>query len=289
MEANEKEKVKSRTKELLKEIYEDKCAIASIEDPSIKEKTLEKYMQTEYTKKRREIIELNLDFIIARVRIITRTQNEKLIPFGIDGMAKAIDKFDYEKGFTLLTYAQDLIDRYIRDGNRQLYNDMGIGEKTYDKIMAVVTGSQRDLSIPEIAEMTGIPQDTVKRAMYALNPRYGINNPSSEEGGYTLEDVLPNGEEPVDIAADKKRVREEIRNLIRTVLNEQQQKVVLLKYGFLNGIPLNNKKTAQILGITGERVRQIDNTARKILRKYIDSSCAELFDVSVGGHSRKAS
>lgn len=276
MEAKEKETVKSRTQELLKEIYEDKCAIAEEhkENPKLAEEKIKTYMQTEYTKKRREIIELNFDFVVARVRTVTKGDNEQCISYAIEGFMKAIDDFEFEKGNNLLTYAQKRIDRYIKNGITYENSARYIPRKLLTSMLETLkkSGTEEKMDIEKLAKKLKTTQGTVCDMLKSLRTDTRFDAEYDDEIPYH-EVISDSSLSPQEIV-ERKMISENLFELMERVLTPEQQYIVKAHNGFL-GDPKTFPQLAKEINITRQGVEHRYKVAIKILRQYVEHSALE--------------
>lgn len=268
MEKDEKEKIKEKTRDLIEQISKRKDEIIKKHKDAFEcKKLMEEYMNSkEYTEIRKKIIELNLNFIKSRVLVILKKYNERYISYGVEGMMKAIDKFDKKKNTSLLTYAQWWIDSSIKDGITSEKNSTAVPINRIDKIKKILATSD-NISIDEIAAKTGFDKIEIINILESLQTPISLNYTVEDDSSELIE-IIPDENESVEEKIDRILLSEKIEQLIERALEPRLQQIIRLRFG-LDGPPQTYEQIGKKLKITRQRAMTLEKRAIIKLKKYI--------------------
>lgn len=201
-----------------------------------------------------------------------------LIEEGNLGLMKAVEKFDHERGFKFSTYAtwwiRQAISRAIADQSRTIRLPVHIVEKL-TKLRNVMPRLEQELgrapNLDEIAEAAGMPSERVHEIMIACRGTLSLETPIGEDGDASLGDFVADREieDPVDTAA-RNILRKEVHGIL-SELSDRERRILELRYGLGLRDPLTLQEIGVEVGLTRERVRQIECEALDKLRLAVRS------------------
>ena len=222
-----------------------------------------------------ELIEANLRLVvsIAKRHVGKGMYFLDLIQEGNLGLIKAVEKFDYSKGFKFSTYAtwwiRQAITRAIADQARTIRIPVHMVEtihKVSRTMRQLLQELGREPNTEEIAERLGMTADKVREIMKISQDPVSLETPIGEEEDSHLGDFVEDNDSPAPSeSASNSLLREQLRNILHT-LTPREEQVIKLRFGLDDGRPRTLEEVGKQFKITRERIRQIEAKALRKLR-----------------------
>ena len=252
---------------------EDQLGMSYEEAKELVEKIEHAMQDMEYAK--RKMTEGNVRLVIGFAKRFMNRGLEfmDLVQEGNAGLLKAVDKFDYRKGFKFSTYAtwwiRQSITRAIADQSRTIRIPIHMIEtitKVSRAARILMQEYGREPTIEEISNYLDIPQDKVKQALDSAKEPISVDRPIGHDEKSFIGDFLVDREQKSPKAYARDNIlREKLKEVLET-LSPREKRILEYRFGLTGHPPKTLDEVGKIFDVTRERVRQIEAKALKKLK-----------------------
>jgi RNA polymerase primary sigma factor len=231
---------------------------------------------------RRQMIAANLRLVVHWAR---RYQDRgvdfgDLVQEGTFGLMRAVDKFDWQRGFRFSTYAtwwiRQALQRAVQQHGNTIRVPMEVAEQVQraDRVTWELAAElQRDPTPEEVAEASGVAEGALRALQAAARVVASLDQPAGNDTGTALGDLVGADEQTFEDEVERAMVLDKVRTAVDD-LGGLERDVVRIRYGLDGGSPTSLQATASRLGIGVRRARQAEARALRRLASVADVEAA---------------
>lgn len=251
------------------------------------EEKLAKQIETGSQSAKEKMINSNLRLVVSVAKRYAAGSSMGLLDLiqeGNIGLMKAVDKFDYRKGFKFSTYAmwwiRQSITRAIADQARTIRIPVHMKEKMGKVSSAArkfLAENGREPNVEELAESMGIGREQMDEIMRLYSDTVSLDTPVGEEEDSMLMNFVADESMPEQFEAAEHGILAEQVNEILSELTEREQTILRLRFGFVENRVWTLEEVGKEYHVTRERIRQIEGKALRKLKMKKETRCLRAY------------
>lgn len=238
-----------------------------------------KYKEDNDPEAREEIICCNVNLVksMAKNYLVEGVEYDDVVSEGCLGLMKAVEKFDYKLGYKFSTYAhwwiKQAIMRHIFNSDRTIRLPAHAHEKLAKIIRFADEYEKQFGSKPtnvEIASAVGMNEENVSYYLMASNRTCSLQSPAGEDGEAVLGDFIESDEPTPDALCELEDRNKLLIKAVNTVLTPKEKNIIEKRFGLNGSKRMTLLELGESIGLTNERVRQIELGALRKLRRHLE-------------------